>query len=412
MDAYSTGAELAVHFKKHGYRAVHVQSSPSVDEALLASFRPGDFAAGYTVDGDWEERIPVLKGYNPAFCVAGTETGVAAADRLSAALGLAGNDPASSTLRRNKYEMQEALKGAGLRHIRQTLCRTPEEILDWSRERQIAPLVIKPVDSAGSDGVFFCESEGEVRRACSQILHRVNRMGSRNEQVLVQEMLEGQQYFVNAVSVRGEHVIVEIWRDTKKRADGAGMICDVEELLPFHGEPQQEIVEYVRSALDCLGVREGASHTELMMTPGGPVLIETGARMQGTILHDAVIAATGDSHVTTTVEGYVHPERLLNTFRDGYPLRKSLFCVTLASNLEGTVVENNTLLLLGALPSFYAAFHTPNAGERIERTVDLFSNPGIIYLLHENRGQILADYQKIREWESRGELFVIADPAG
>jgi len=407
VDAFSTGAELASQFAPHGYQAVHVRSSQDVDNDLAATFRPKDFQAEAVFKGDMEPILSFIHKWNPLHVIAGTETGVILADQLAATAGVAGNSPATSALRRNKYEMNEALRQAGIPSVKQHCCFNKQEALLWVQDHHSWPVVAKPLDSAGTDDVYFCSTPAELERACDRILYHNNRMGGYNDRVLVQECLVGQQYFINAVSLNGQHRFTEIWKDTKVQVDGAGMICDREDLLTYEGPVQEQIIAYMSRVLDCLGVHEGASHSELMFTANGPILIESAARMQGTILHDALIAATGESHVTSTAERYLDPENFLTKIGKGYELRQYLSCITLASHESGIVVANNVKDRVSSLPSFYAVFHTPEVGDKILRTVDLFSNPGIIYLLHENSDQVNRDYKQIREWEAAKVLFKV-----
>jgi biotin carboxylase len=410
VDGYSTGADLAPEFRKLGWEVIHVQSSPEILPDFVSSYRPADYEARFVHDGSpagLEGLARDVAPLRPSYVVAGTETGVALADALAAALGLPGNDPRTTALRRDKYAMQEALRANGLGCIRQCRVSEVEAAAEWASALGRWPLVVKPIDSAGADGVFFCGSVAEVRAAVRALLGRRNRLGLENDHVLIQERIFGQQYFVNAVTLGGRHVFTEIWKDDKVLVPGAGLICDREELLPYEGERQRTILDYMGKVLDALGVREGPSHSELMMTEDGPVLIESAARMQGTILHEAVVAALGDSHVTCTVERYADPDRFAGRLSSPYALRSNLHCVTLASAVSGTVRRNRSLELIGSLPSYFQMFHTPGPGERIERTIDLFSNPGIVYLLHEDGARLEADYARIRDWERSGALFEV-----
>jgi len=61
------------------------------------------------------------------------------------------------------------------------------------------------------------------------------------------------------------------------------------------------------------------------------------------------------------------------------------------------------------LPSFHSIIHTPAEGDTISPTHDLFSNPGIIYLRHDDRQRLEADYRKIRQWEACGALFELSE---
>lgn len=410
VDAYSTGAELAPHFIAKGWQCVHVQSCDPIPDTFASTFRHEDFVENIILDGR-TTLVDVVQGLSrfcPNVVIAGTETGVELADYLAGALKVDGNDAASSKLRRDKFEMQEALRRNGLNSIAQMKARSSREAIEWAKSRNSWPVVVKPVDSAGADGVRFCNSETDISEASDAIIGSISKLGILNTAALVQERLVGQQYFINAVSMNGLHVFTEIWEDHKTEVSGAALICDREELLPFHGTVQQSIITYMTEALDVLGIMNGPSHSELMMTDNGPVLIETAARMQGTILHEAVVGAIGDSHVTCTVERYVDPEHFLTRLERPYSLKCFLFCVTLASERSGRVVKNNCLSVLAMLPSFKAIFHTPKEGDEIERTIDLFSNPGIIYLSHHSRAQIESDYREIRELERHGQLFTLA----
>ncbi|KFM95558.1 ATP-grasp domain-containing protein [Bacillus clarus] len=400
VDAFSTGAELAPQFKAYGYKVIHVQSSENIISDLLNTFNSEDFDQTFVFRNDLNDLIKQIENINISHIIAGTETGVFLSDLLSEKLKLPGNNPDTSILRRNKYEMHEALKAHGIAHAKQGYFYNLEDAVSWANTQNIWPVVAKPLDSAGSDSVSFCFNTEELITACNLILNNKNKLGFDNKGVLIQECLDGQQYFVNAVTIDGQHVITEIWKD--KRNQG---ICDIEELLPYDGEAQAEIIKYVREVLTCLGIEQGPSHTELMFTKRGPVLIECAARMMGTILESAVIASIGDSHVTTTVERYVEPEKFMKRLKNGYKLNKNLFCITLVSKESGIVTENHVMEKLKELNSFYEVFHTPKVGERIFETVDLFTNPGIIYLLHSDREQIQRDYEKIRRLEKQGEFF-------
>jgi len=409
VDAYSTGADLAPVFKKSGWQCIHVQSNAVIPDDYLPSFIPKNFDFLMVPDSDelsgFESIIEKLQLFDPAYIIPGTETGVKIADYLSHRLSKPGNAWESSTLRRNKFQMQEALNDGGLLSIPQFVTDDVIKAVDWAEQHQCWPVVVKPVDSAGADSVRFCENHVELEDAFNNILGKKNKLGLFNSTVLIQKRLRGQQFIVNAVSMDGMHLITEIWTDDKIPVSDASLICEKEILLPFRGEIQNTLVSYMKKALTLLGVDNGPSHSELIITEQGPVLIETAARMQGTIMHDAVISALGYSHVTLTAERYINPNDFLGKIHDKYNLKKNLYCVTLSSKEDGVVKNNRCKELIGQFPSYFGLMHTPEKGENIFRTTDLFTNPGIIYLCHDCEDQIKRDYIKIRELESDGLLF-------
>lgn len=412
VDAYSTGAALVPFFKQAGWFCIHVQSCPEIPDEYLPTFVPESFdlllapVSGH-LDG-FNAILGQLEAARPHYIIPGTETGVEIADYLSSRLGTPGNSWKTSRLRRDKFAMQDALRQGGLASIPQCITSQLDEALSWAEARQQWPVVVKPVDSAGADSVRFCSGRDELAQAFDQILGKRNKLGLINTHVLLQERLHGQQFIVNAVSMNGEHLITEIWSDDKLLVSEASLICEKEILLPYQGEIQQRLIAYMKQALTLLGVNEGPSHSEIMWTEAGPVLIETAARMQGTIMHDAVITALGYSHVTLTAERYLTPEKFAQRLSQEYVRKAHLFCVTLASKFEGVVVKNRCEELIHHLPSYFGMMHTPEAGEKIYRTRDLFTNPGIIYLCHNSEEQIISDYKMIRQLENDGLLFELA----
>ena len=64
--------------------------------------------------------------------------------------------------RRDKKVQQELIKARGLRSIRQAAGSNFDQVEDFLRKEKF-PVVVKPVDSAGSDGVKLCHSFQEAK---------------------------------------------------------------------------------------------------------------------------------------------------------------------------------------------------------------------------------------------------------
>ena len=402
VDPFSTGADLAPCFAAAGWQTIAVLSTPDLPDLYLGRIRGDDFAEVVVHHGDLAATTAAAAAHRPIAVVAGTEIGVPMADALAAALGVPGNDPARSAARRDKIVMAEITAAAGLATPATLRCADGVSATAWAAAADQWPVVVKPVDSAGADGVRFCADVDEVREAVDALVGVTNRMGSRNDTVVVQEMLVGIQYFVNTVSRAGRHYVAEIWRDSRTRVPGAGLVCDREDLLPAHGDPQDLVAGYVCDVLDALGIAWGPAHTELMLTARGPVLIETAARMQGTILHEAVVAATGESHVTLTAEAITDPARFDTRTGTGYPLSRAISVVSLIAPVDGHFGDAATIDELCTLPSVHDILGDITADGPVERTVDLFTAPGFLYLVADSSGDIERDYQRIRAIEHNG----------
>ena len=67
------------------------------------------------------------------------------------------------------------------------------ELLLAGLELRLTLLSSQPNQSAGSDDVFLCTSEAEVRAGFDKINGAINGLGVKNEGVLIQEFLEGKE---------------------------------------------------------------------------------------------------------------------------------------------------------------------------------------------------------------------------
>lgn len=413
VDAYGTGAELAETFARLGHRLVHVQSAAEIPACFAPSFRPHLFEANLIAGPDPAQTATALRGWDTTIVIAGAEPGTALADALAAALELPGNPPATSRWRRDKFAMGEAVRTAGLAAVRQAVVDDVAAAIDVVRSWKLWPIVVKPVSSAGSDNVRFCRGEEDVARAVDAILGTSDRLGQINDRVLLQERMFGQQFIVNAISRRGRHHVVEIWRDDRLAVEGAGTIYDREVLLPPAGPIQDRLCAYARAVLDAVGVVEGPSHGEFMLREDGPVLIEIGARLQGGICPPALVAALGDSLITHTVRYCLDPAGFEDSVRGGYRILKNIMVVNLIAHRSGILVQNRCAELFETLPSYFATMRSPRVGDRICRTVDLWTKPGHVFLVHEDLEQLDLDYRTIRAWEAEDRLFKVeADTFG
>jgi biotin carboxylase len=403
VDAYSTGARLAPRFRAAGLDVVHVQSNPDESPFYIDRLRRRDFVENVVHEGDLEATAERVASHDPAFVVVGSEPGVLLSDALSERLELPSNGTALSRARRDKHEMANALLRAGLRAVEELKTRDAEEAVAWADERDDWPVVVKPLDSAGTDGVSLCETPDAIRRAFGELLGRPNALQGANEQLLVQELLKGTQLFTDSISWDGVHHVSECWRDNKRRL-GEAFVYDYEELLDPSGDQQDQVIPYVHSVLDALGIAYGPAHTEVMLTDTGPVLVECGARMHGSVRDDIIDRCT-PSHVTVTVDAYLDPPSVARRAQTGYALRAASYCVMLISHQEGRIVAEAGMKEVEQLESFAGTISMAGPGDTITPTIDLFSCPGIIYFIHPDRAVLQRDYERIRELEQTVGMF-------
>lgn len=402
VDPFSTGALLAPAFARHGWRCVAVLTG-TINERYAAGLRADDFLAVLTAPGDSPDAVRHLAGLlapaRPVEVIAGSEWGVNLADDLAAALGLPGNARSADRPRRDKPAMMRAVARAGLRVPLGAPVRSVEELDDWLASTRVLPVVVKPVASAGSEGVHFCADAAQARAATAKLLGTTDAMGQPIGSLLVQEQLVGQQYFVNSVSLDGRHHIHEIWRDDRFFVDGRP-VYDRQVLLDGSGDIQKLLVRFVEEVLDALGVRTGPAHTELLVDDRGPVLIESGARLEGGVTPAGPERATGESQLSLTVERYVAPDRFARRIGSGYRRQRAMTVVCLVAPHDGFIAAG-AAERLAALPSVFCGSALDlRPGTPVHRTVDLFTSPGHLYLIADDPARLEEDYQRIRTLEA------------
>ncbi len=259
-------------------------------------------------------------------------------------------------------------------------------------------IVIKPLNSTGTEDVFFCSTNADIQRAVSAIVGKTNRAGALNRFALGQEKINGQQYTVNAISIDGETFVTEVWTYHTVPIQGAGSVCSLERLLDGTDPIVKELSGYLIGALQALEIVNGPAHAEIIVDDKGPVLVDLGARLQGTMSGTARTMALGHNHMTLTAWRYADPVGFVEHMRQRGPYRRKAhaLCVSLISDVGGVVAGYAGLETIRKLPSFADAIAFVPIGQDLVPTTDLASTPGIVYLVNNDLPQLEDDYRNLR----------------
>lgn len=399
VDPVCSGSELAPAFIAQGIPVIAVRSSKLADlnsAGFGSGIQSGIFLKVYDNYPGLEEDLRPLK---PDAIIAGTETGVALADRLASILTPhRANLPHLSLARRHKGVMQKVLAEAGIPCIRTLDTASADEVSVWLKEQNLVgkALILKPPLSMGSDKVFHIRPGADWKSVFDHILATPTAVLQEiSETVIVQEKISGTEYSVDTVSADGKHVLAHLTRYRRMSAGGGLTIMDHTEFMPFD-EEHAELFDYTKKVIDALGIRFGAAHNEIMLTAEGPRLIESGARMCGGPILGLSRAATGSSQLERVLEaclaGYIKTDR--------YTLKKTVVPVFLNARVSGILRNAEILERLSTLPTHFSTWLWRKNGDRITKTVDVDSTLGVIALAGE-RSAVFEDYIKVREVESR-----------
>ncbi|WP_327070936.1 ATP-grasp domain-containing protein [Kitasatospora sp. NBC_01250] len=242
-------------------------------------------------DEEWIALAAAVHAYHPFTRIA--TVGERDQDRcaaVGAALGLPTHRPETVAMVHDKNLMRNRLDEAGVDTTAHTLATSEQDVRAFLRAHG-GPVVVKPVAGAGSAGVALVHSEEEVAAAWQRATGDDAWIGSTESGVVVEEFLSGEQYSVEAFSEAGEHLVVSI---TRKYSDPVSFV----ELghvapAPLTEVAAKEVEGYVTRVLDALGVEFGATHTEVVLGPDGPRVIETHLRAGGDEIPELTLDVTG-----------------------------------------------------------------------------------------------------------------------
>ena len=160
------------------------------------------------------------------------------------------------------------------------------------------PLIVKPTDRSGSQGVGKVLDPVMLDRAIARA-----KSISFEKKAIVEEFITGREISVESISYQGKHYILQI---TDKVTTGAPYFVELEHHQPssLSALVKEQMKEIVLKALDALHIVNGASHSELKITENNEIkVIEIGARMGGDFIgSDLVQLSTGYDFVRGVIE--------------------------------------------------------------------------------------------------------------
>ena len=324
-------------------------------------------------------------------------------------LGLPAPSPAAAAALRSKTVKRELLAarlgaatGAAFRVV-----GSPAEARAAAAELG-GPVIVKPSHLTGSFFVRRCATPDEAAAAYGATAARLpahcraNRVSDVPAQILVEEFLAGSNHSVDCLVLDGQ-----VWStpvvDVATGHDLGG--------ADFHhfarttvsrltADEQQRTRLLAEATADALGVRQGCLHVELVYGPGGPRLVEVGARpgvSRGPLLHRA------------------YGIDLIGGWRDVLRGRKpdlearrhaGAAVVTPFPDRDGTLVGYHGLDLIRALPSTYRLDVWKQPGEPVGTRWSGASFPVRVQLWAADPARLAADLAVVREVS--GSLFEVA----
>lgn len=268
--------------KKFGFEVICADHDPDAPGFEIAD----DWSLTSTLDVDGVYELAASK--RVSYIITSTSDApvrVAAlvSERLGLPTGIASRDAVCAT---QKDEMRFRLAKHGIPMPDFRVCRNAQEF-ELAIEYFGYDCIAKPADSAASRGVrLLTPTDKEIG---SEELFEEFAAFSRKGVVMVEERAVGKEVSVEAMTVDGVTTVLAV---TDKLTTEPPFFVEL-----GHSEPSMLPCETLRAikqvtndVIAAIGVVNGPSHTEIMVTDEGPKVIETAARLGGDFIASKLVA--------------------------------------------------------------------------------------------------------------------------
>nr|WP_244653844.1 ATP-grasp domain-containing protein [Pseudomonas fluorescens] len=396
VDPFSTGKLYARLLKAQGVKCYAVISTDTLPKHFTDDLIREDFEDLY----HWEEGLLVdLESLSLHAVIAGCETAIYLTDYLTKVLRIKGNSHVTSDLRRNKFSMQQALKHHGLANIESQLLSSQSHIrkvVDSLEET--ATYVVKPLNSAATEGVVFAQGRGEVETALNNAAWKQkNDLGEINLGFIVQPFISGPEYVVDMVAFDGEYIIATVCKYTKIHKNGSKFVYESLDTLNPQAAELRPLTDYARQAAAALGVQVGPIHMEIIWSDAGPVMIEAGGRLHGGIApllfqqvyHPDLLSLAIDSYLDQTKKPQADAVSQISHGRIGF------FC----SDERRTFAPPSPQVIQSAQEDEAYCGHRYfiSTSDTTPITVDFATCPGLFWLQHPSAQQLDVSTANLRK---------------
>ncbi|MFF4097634.1 ATP-grasp domain-containing protein [Streptomyces sp. NPDC001834] len=278
-----TGAQVVTAARAHGCRLSLIQERAQITEHHRAHTTRVIGVPDLADTGTVIREVKEIHDQDPVdYVFSVTEFGLVPAAATADALGIGTPVPPNvAAMLRSKSRMRELLRGEADFEVASHRCSAYEDVVAAARSVGY-PVIVKPDDAWGSLGVRRVDDEAGLRAAFEES----DDIGCA---VLVEEYLDGPEFSVEVFSHAGRHHVLAVTRKVK-----LSNFVETGHVVPGASPADAAaIADRVTRFLDVVGLRDGNSHTEVILTASGPRIVESHNRPGGDSIPYLVHLATG-----------------------------------------------------------------------------------------------------------------------
>ena len=304
---------------------------------VQAMLRPGDWTYPVPEGAGIEEWLAAagaaLAQASPDGIVALGEPHVLPAAVLAVELGLPGPGLRAALISRNKFLQREAWRRAGLCQPDYCLASGDASAATWAAGR--FPVVTKPLDQSGSQGVRIVSNNSELRAWVD--------VESGDRPFLCEELVSGPEYSCEILLHGGEPIFTNV---TAKLTTPPPYFVEIGHRVPARcrAETADALARLATAATAAIGMQDGIAHVEMRVMDESPQLMEVAVRTPGDFIMDIIGLATGVNLFQSLIAiSLGQGQRIAPAWRGSA-------CVWFPDPPAGSVAPVNALLAASELP--------------------------------------------------------------
>lgn len=263
---------------------------------------------------DKEKNLEIAKKYMPNAVVSDqSDISVPTVAYLNEQLGLKGIGVDKANIFTDKVLMRQHCKKNGLPVPDFRVCRTIIDAQEMLRKYE--KIIIKPIDSQSSRGVYTITNSDELEKRFNETITYSNR----RKEILAEEYLDGDEFTIDGLVVNRTHypLCISIKEMYKKNPN----VSKIQIYTHSHFKYDYgELRKVNKSLIENIGLSFGLTHSEYKFCKGKFYLIEAGARGGGSNLSAKIVPYMSG---VDNYEYFIH--QALGEKVDESPLKKLRF---------------------------------------------------------------------------------------
>ncbi len=258
-----------------------------------------------------------------------SETAVPVIAYVSEKLGLPGMSQETALAATNKATMKEYMTKQNIELFGYSRINTFEE-LKYFTDKYHPPWVIKPSDSSGQRGVRLIKEEAELQEAYLEA-----KKFSTDNIVIMEEYLEGPEINVTCLLIEGKVHVLSLSDRMTLPPPHFGIAHTHLAPPDISSSDAEKIKDLAIRSSQAIGLKNGITYPQVIITKNGPRLLEIAARIPGGFMREVAMYVSGVDMIKTTIKQSLGESLVFNqqVTEPSYPALAVKFITTLDLNM-------------------------------------------------------------------------------